>query len=76
MVRGLGYDLVDEVRIAVNRIESNAEQFALVFKDARVCPIKRFPFLVVFRINGQYVDILAIMHGHRNPKMWMKRIEE
>ena len=74
-VDGLGYDLVDEVRKAVNRVESNAEQFAIEHRDARICPVKRFPFLVVFRIKGQQVEILALMHGHRDPKAWMKRID-
>jgi plasmid stabilization system protein ParE len=73
-VEDLGYDFVEEVRKAVNRVESNAEQFTLEYRDARICPVKRFPFLVVFRIKGQQVEILAVMHGHRNPKTWMKRI--
>ena len=71
----LGFELVDEVRNATNRLESNPDHFAIVHRDARLCPVKRFPFFIVFRLVEERPEILAVLHGHRDPTVWRNRIQ-
>jgi len=70
---GLGLEFVDEVEWATTRIESNPEQFAIVYRDVRFCPVKRFPYIIAFRIKGEFTEILSVMHAHRDPELWKQR---
>ena len=70
---GLGFDFVDEVKVATRRIESNPLEFATVCREARICPVKRFPYIIVFRILDSVLEILAVIHGHRDPEIWRSR---
>ncbi len=70
---GLGFEFVDEVKSATRRIESNPLEFATVYKEARICPVKRFPYVIVYRFIDDVLKILAVVHGHRDPEIWQSR---
>ena len=70
---GLGFELVDEVRRATNRIESNPEHFAVMYRHVRLCPVNRFPYFIAFRLIDHRPEILAVLHGHRDPSIWQDR---
>jgi plasmid stabilization system protein ParE len=66
---GLGFEFIDEVLKATNRIQSDAEHFSPVYRETRICPIKRFPYLIIFRLVENTPEILAVLHGHRDPQV-------
>ncbi len=37
--------------------------------------VRRFPYVVYYRIQGGRVSILAIQHGARDPSAWQSRLE-
>jgi len=69
----LAEGFVECAQFAVSRIASSPGQFAIVYKDVRQCPLKRFPFVISFREVTGRIEILAILHGHRNPMIWKRR---
>jgi toxin ParE1/3/4 len=70
---GLGIEFLDEVELAATRIEMNPEQFAISYRDVRICPVKRFPYIIAFRINIECTEILSVMHTRRDPDFWKQR---
>lgn len=36
--------------------------------------LKRFPYSVVYRIDGEHIRILAVAHQHRRPGYWAQRL--
>jgi plasmid stabilization system protein ParE len=70
---GLGLEFLGEVQHATRRLESSPEQFAVVHRQMRLCPVKRFPYIIVFRIAGDHVEVLAVIHAHRNSIVWKRR---
>jgi toxin ParE1/3/4 len=70
---GLGDVVLDEVLRATNRIGGNPEQFAKVYGDVRQLALKRFLYVISFRVTNEHVEILAILHGYRNPEIWKRR---
>jgi toxin ParE1/3/4 len=70
---GLGFEFVDEVERAIERIETNPLSFAEVYRTARICPVKRFPYIIVFRTLDDLQEVLAVIHGHRDPEVWKIR---
>lgn len=71
--QGLGLEFLSEVQRATMRLESQPEHFAIVHRQTRLCPMKRFPYIIVFRIVGDFVEILAVFHAHREPRNWKQR---
>ena len=69
----LGTAYVNEVLSVTDRIVSNPTQFAEVYRDIRQSRLKRFPYVVSFRFRNEQVEILAVLHGHRDPQVWRKR---
>jgi toxin ParE1/3/4 len=70
---GLGFEFIDEVLKATNRIELDPEHFSVVYRETRICPVKRFPYIVIFRLVESAPEILAVLHGHRDPQVWQSR---
>lgn len=61
------------VRSAVVGLAHDAESYGFVRRDIRAKATPRFPFGIDYRILGDQVEIIAIMHGHRNPRRWRRR---
>lgn len=73
--RGLGADLVREVDAALERVLEGPGSFPLVegFSDVRRVVIERFPYALVYMIEGNLVRVLSIAHGRRKPLFWAGR---
>jgi plasmid stabilization system protein ParE len=54
-------------------IATDPGRFSPVDDTHRQCPVKRFPFRVVFRVAGNRVVIVAIAHASRRPGYWQRR---
>jgi plasmid stabilization system protein ParE len=71
---GLGADLASEVEIAVSSIREDPESFPFVLRDVRRCRVRRFPYDVYFRVEGQVLRILVLKHDARDPAYWTHRL--
>jgi plasmid stabilization system protein ParE len=71
---GLGRDFLAEVRAAVARIEQHSESAPRALANVRAIRIRRFPFDVVYRCQGEQLIIVAVTHQSRKPGSWMNRI--
>ena len=70
----LGYDFADEVQNTLERIQSNPLAWTPLSTNSRRCLTKRFPFGIIYRIKEDTILINAVMHMHRDPVSWKKRI--
>lgn len=69
----LGHDFLDAVEASFARISENPLQFPILYRSTRRALLSRFPFGVFFRIEGQTIVVLAVMHASRNPVRWRDR---
>jgi hypothetical protein len=72
---GLGYDFAVEVYSTIQNILSFPKAWTILGKDIRRCQTRRFPYGVIYSIQGNTVYILAVMHLHRAPAYWERRLE-
>jgi plasmid stabilization system protein ParE len=61
------------VDAALDRILANPTQFASADGVHRECPVKKFPFRVVYRLVDDRVLVVAIAHAKRRPGYWRHR---
>ena len=65
---GLGDDFLEQVEETLDRICQMPEAYPAVYRDVRRSVMRRFPYIIYYRIVSSRVIITAVFHGHRNPK--------
>ncbi|MGL6094745.1 MAG: type II toxin-antitoxin system RelE/ParE family toxin [Fimbriiglobus sp.] len=60
---------------AVQTVRENPTMYAVeVEPDIRFCPLRKFPYNLVYMNLDRRVYILAVSHNKRRPGYWMHRI--
>jgi plasmid stabilization system protein ParE len=72
---GLGKRFLDAVEQAFQRISTMPELYPCVLRDARRVLMRNFPYSIFFRVKGGEVRILGVIHQHRHPQHWMRRLQ-
>ncbi len=70
---GLGDDLLDEVERVVALLCEFPDIGERLDDKRRRFPLRRFPFGVIFRVEGETLRILALAHRRQRPGYWRKR---
>ncbi len=50
------------------------EAYGEVWPGVRAAGVKRFGYVVYYRIKPGKVEVLAVLHGGRDPQVWQDRI--
>jgi plasmid stabilization system protein ParE len=70
----LGSDFVVECFEALARIQRNPEWVGVDAYGVRSLRIRRFPYVIHYRIEGEMIVVFAIIFGGRDPSAWQERI--
>lgn len=73
--RGLGDTFVDHVRSTLSRIAEYPEAFGFAADKIRVKQVTKFPYAILYHVKPNEVIVLAVLHAHRDPVTWQKRIK-
>ncbi|MEI8114807.1 MAG: type II toxin-antitoxin system RelE/ParE family toxin [Bacteroidia bacterium] len=72
---GLDKDFIEEIGKAIQRIQENPHQFAVLRMQFRMSVVKRFPYGIYFLITDDIIHVFAVFHFSRNPKALQKRLK-
>jgi plasmid stabilization system protein ParE len=70
---GLGGEFLTAVDDVFARMEMFPESYAPVYRGVRPARLHRFPYVVYYRITDTCLEVLAVLHGSRNPRAWRSR---
>lgn len=70
---GLGYEFLDEFDQSVRLIASFPELFEQIEEGVRRCLFNRFPYGIIYGIDGKQIVVIAVAHVKRKPKYWIER---
>lgn len=71
----LGDEFRSELYLALSRVEANPKQYPIIFgSGTRSSRLHRFPYSLIYRIEGNSIVVFAIFHDKRNPLVWQGRI--
>ena len=70
---GLGETFAEAVDVIFRRIEEMPESFAATFRDVRRAKLRKFPYVVYYRVLAERIEVIAVLHGHRDPRIWQYR---
>jgi len=71
----LGEAFVTEFESLLRRLRQLPERFPEVREDIRRSLFGRFPYALYFRIQGNCVDVLAVLHSRSGPKKIAKALK-
>jgi toxin ParE1/3/4 len=72
--RDLGVRFLSAVDNAIRDIEKHPRRGPVIRRRFRRLRLADFPYGVVYSVRRSEIIVVAIMHLHRNPRYWMKRI--
>ncbi len=67
-VEDLGLNFLEALEKDLNLIAQYPEQAKIVRKEFRQALIKKFPFLIIYKITESSIIIYSVFHTSRNPK--------
>lgn len=70
---GLGNQFLARVREALGQIELMPHLYGIVWKDVRATRIRQFKHIIYYVVFANRVEVLAILHGSRDPSIWQSR---
>ena len=62
---GLGDELLIIIRAAIRRLETDPERRPFYYRDFRRLLTHRFPYKLVYRVEGERVIVFRILHAKR-----------
>ena len=71
---GLGSDFLVEYQATLHRILSDPERWRRIRGDNRKLNLHRFPFAIVYSVRPEAIYLKAVMHLHRRPFYWKRRV--
>jgi plasmid stabilization system protein ParE len=76
---GLGAAFLDELRTAMQTLETPGPECGPVIGLPRELGVRRkllarFPYAIVFIEQDTFVRVVSVMHGHRRPAYWRRRL--
>jgi plasmid stabilization system protein ParE len=70
---GLGQRFLDQLQSRVDGIAAGPELYAVLRGGVRAAALRRFPYVVYYRFEAGTVFVLAVLHGGRDPREWLRR---
>lgn len=77
---GLGTDFLDAIQQAFLHIASGPRLHAALeywtgqYHEVRRYCLRRFPYVIVYWLEGDVVTVVAVSHARRRPLYWIDRI--
>ncbi|GJL66829.1 MAG: hypothetical protein NPIRA05_18000 [Nitrospirales bacterium] len=73
--KGLEQRFLEALEDALRRIQRRPQIYQTIEKDIRKCKLPRFPYGIIFRVQHEHIEIIAVMHLHRQPGYWQTRAQ-
>ncbi|MBL8793398.1 MAG: type II toxin-antitoxin system RelE/ParE family toxin [Planctomycetia bacterium] len=72
--RGLGVRFAGAVERAFNAIAAMPNMHAVVYRNLRSAVVRRFPYVIYYRVEPNQLVVVSVFHSRRDPSIWQKRV--
>ena len=70
---GLGDEFVQSLSDLLRHIQESPAHFAVGYRGMRRAKTGRFPYIVYFRERADRIEVIAVLHARRDPRIWQRR---
>ena len=71
----LGKEFSEEIEKTIERISTAPTSWEKVTKTIHRCRTRKYPYGLLYEVQGEKIVIVAVMHLRRKPGYWKDRIE-
>jgi plasmid stabilization system protein ParE len=71
---GLGDRFLTFLEECLEIVVKNPELFEVAYKQYRRTILRKFPYVVFYKYNGETVKVYAVFHSARDPRKWRRRL--
>lgn len=72
--KDLDLEFMQSIEVALSLIRSNPRLFPVVHGSLRRAVVRRFPFAILYEVEAEEIQIIAVFHSRRNPDVWKSRV--
>jgi toxin ParE1/3/4 len=73
---GLGARFTQTIRAALKQISTHPDRWRVIEEDVRRCLTEVFPYAILYTIEQDSIEIVAIMHCRQDPGYWKHRTSQ
>ena len=73
---GLGVEFLDEIEYATATIIEYPQVGPIIHSEIRRLLTRQFPYALLYRIDGDEILVLAVMHQRRRPDYWKNHLRK
>ena len=74
--RGLGEEFLNYVFAECNYLKEFPNAFPVKYNETRELVLKKFPFIIVYKIEGNNIYVIAVFHTSQSLKRKRKRLKK
>ena len=71
---GLGDDFRNALAEVVERVQAMPRMYVIVVENVHRAKLIRFPYLLYYRVLENRIEVLAVLHSSRDPRLWRQRV--
>lgn len=71
--KGLGQGFLDAIELALDQIRQHPRTWRVLKGRFRRYLLQRFPYGLIYAVEGQTIFVAAVMHLKRKPGYWVSR---
>ena len=71
---GLGDAFLDDIQHAIDTVRERPHLGVAVAYGFRRTLVRRFPFSLVYAVEGEEIVVVAVAHQRRSPNYWRGRV--
>lgn len=71
---GLAQRFLDDLEDALHRIQRQPQAYRQVEHAVRKCRVTHFPYGVIYRVQSDLIEVIAVMRLRRAPGYWKQRV--
>ena len=73
---GLEQRFLDEFEDALTQIRRRPMMYRIVANAIHKCRLRHFPYGLIYRLQNDVVEVVAVMHLRKDPEYWEARTVE
>ncbi|MFC4870559.1 type II toxin-antitoxin system RelE/ParE family toxin [Negadavirga shengliensis] len=74
--KGLGEEFLDALDAAGQAIGDDPMTYRIRYKKiVRAFVVDRFPYLVLYVVKGNDIDVISVFNTNQHPRRWKKRLK-
>ena len=56
-------------------IQRFPESYQLIYRDLRRAPLRRYPYVIIYRTERERIVVVSIFHVRRDQRIWQARVD-